>query len=126
MFSTMRATIVGITTVFVLIACGGSDSSSSNGSAACDTTTCGGTRKCDVALGCVECLVDGDCAGRGGPFCIRGSCEACRTNGDCGAAAPACWPGDGDCHPACTNDAGCPPNARFCDTASGICQGCRT
>src|SRR5689334_2541077 len=101
-----RALVVGFAGVVVLVACGGSSSSpgdgSSGGGAACTAaaaTACGG-RKCDAALGCVQCAADTDC-GAGEPFCVHGSCGACRSNTDCGAAAPACWPGDHSCHPAC-------------------------
>jgi hypothetical protein len=94
---------------------------------------CGNGRKCDPALGCVECTVDGDCTAAGrDPFCILGRCEACRTNADCGVAAPACFPGDHQCHASCAVDGGtnCQNgngnnnNATICDPATGACIGC--
>src|SRR4051812_5397465 len=111
---------------FVVVACGsdGDDNSglvgSGGGSFSCGAGACGGG-KCDGALGCVQCLGDGDC-GAGNPFCITGRCEACRSNTDCGAAAPACWPGDHDCHAKCTDNSQCPDrDTKLCDAALGAC-----
>lgn len=119
--------------VAVTGACGGSDAGVGSGNGgigspcATDVATACGAKKCDAALGCVQCLADTDC-GAGDPFCIRGSCEACRTNADCGAAAPSCWPGDNKCHPACTSNAQCTGQGggdpRLCDTTTGACVGC--
>lgn len=95
----------------------------------CDTTataTCA-PRKCDPNLGCVECAVDPDCTGAD-KFCVRGRCEACRANKDCGVAAPVCAPGDNRCHLSCVGDAAvtCQGNAPTCDTTTGACVGCLT
>jgi hypothetical protein len=118
---------------------GGTDGSSSTnpdgntangGAALCDpaaATACSNGRKCDPALGCVECVADGDCTAAGrDPFCILGRCEACRTNTDCGAAAPACYPGDHQCHASCAVDGGakCDGDAPLCDATTGACVGC--
>lgn len=106
------------------------DSTTSTGGA-CDpasTAACGG-RKCDTSLGCVECLADTDCAAAGrDPFCILGRCEACRTNADCGAAAPVCYPADHRCRLSCVGDgaASCNGDAPICDATTGACVGCKT
>ncbi|MBS2014540.1 MAG: hypothetical protein JST00_16760 [Deltaproteobacteria bacterium] len=107
--------------------------------AANDTTTSGpcdpasaaacGARKCDVALGCVDCISDGDCTAAGrDPFCILGRCEACRTNNDCGTAQPVCLPADHRCGSSCIGDAAvtCRGDAPLCNTTTGACVGCRT
>jgi len=96
---------------------------------ACDmasSTVCA-PRKCDPALGCVTCVGDVDCTGAN-KFCVRGSCEACRTNTDCGVAAPVCSPVDNRCHLSCVGDAGikCVGDTATCDTTSGACVGCLT
>lgn len=94
-------------------------------------TACGAGRKCDPALGCVECAADGDCAAAGkDPFCILGRCEACRTNTDCGVAAPVCFPSDHRCHASCLVDGGsrCGQQSAeklpLCDQTTGACVGC--
>lgn len=129
--STRVPLAIAFTTILV-VACGSSDnggvgnSGGAGSGIACDATTastCGG-RKCDAAIGCVDCVLDTDC-GAGSPFCISGKCESCRTNADCGVAAPACWPRDGKCHAACTTNAGCPKDEEICDTGTGACVGCR-
>ncbi|MEA2750392.1 MAG: hypothetical protein QOI41_4535, partial [Myxococcales bacterium] len=96
---------------------------------ACDMAsakTCA-PRKCDATLGCVTCTADTDCTGAD-KFCVRGSCEACRSNADCGVAAPACSPVDNRCHLSCTGDAAvtCAGDTPSCDTATGACVGCLT
>src|SRR5262249_51076127 len=109
----------------------GSSPDGSSNPALCDTasaTACSGQgRKCNPALGCVECIADTDCATGGrDPFCVRGRCEACRTNADCGVAAPICYPGDHRCHVSCAIDGGarCGLATPHCDTATGACVGC--
>ncbi|HEY8078398.1 MAG TPA: hypothetical protein VIF62_29920, partial [Labilithrix sp.] len=99
--------------------------------ATCDakTTTACAPRKCDPNLGCVQCAIDTDCTAAGAdPFCILGRCEACRTNADCGVAAPACFPADHRCHRSCTGDAAvtCPNDLPICDATTGACVGCKT
>ncbi len=160
MFKPLRLVFVSAIGVSVVVACGssdespvqsstdgGADSSINNGGdgggggggggTLCDTAAanaCTGTRKCDPALGCVECVADTDCTAAGrDPFCILGRCEACRTNTDCGVAAPACWPSDHRCHASCLVDAGAggarcgqqsANNLPICDPATGACIGC--
>lgn len=96
---------------------------------ACDTTATAacGPRKCDANLGCVQCVTDPDCTGAD-KFCVRGRCEACRTNTDCGVAAPVCAPGDNRCHLSCLGDAAttCNGDTPICDATSGACVGCQT
>jgi hypothetical protein len=92
---------------------------------------------CDPAtLGCVECLVSGDCiVGGTGAVCVDGRCEGCRTSADCTAPdSPVCAAGacvgcaaSSDCatSPAggvCTDGAcGCATSA---DCAGGrVCEG---
>lgn len=96
---------------------------------ACDmasTAVCA-PRKCDPNLGCVACTTDPDCTGVN-KFCVRGSCEACRTNTDCGVAAPVCSPVDNRCHLSCIGDAAvtCAGDTPQCDTTTGACVGCLT
>jgi hypothetical protein len=154
----MRARLLislGLVTVAWIAACGGSSGSSGDlvasdagdegstspegstvgdGStlppaAACDTTAVAacGTRKCDPSLGCVQCVTNPDCTGTN-KFCIRGRCEACSSNADCGVAAPACSPVDHLCHLSCLNDGGarCQGQTPLCDPATGACVGCQT
>lgn len=107
----------------------GSGADANNSGGACDTASaaaCGG-RKCDTKLGCVECATDGECAAAGkDPFCILGRCEACRTNTDCGVAAPVCYPDDHQCHRSCVGDAAvsCQGNTPLCNATTGACVGC--
>jgi hypothetical protein len=84
-------------------------------------------RKCDANLGCVACTGNVDCTGVN-KFCVRGSCEACRTNTDCGVAAPVCSPVDNRCHLSCLSDAAvtCVGQTPTCDTTTGACVGCVT
>ena len=96
---------------------------------ACDTQAAAlcGARKCDVNLGCVQCVANTDCTGQD-KFCVRGRCEACATHADCGVAAPVCSPVDNRCHVSCVGDgaAPCKGDTPICDTASGACVGCQT
>lgn len=105
------------------------DSSDAAAPGVCDpgaATSCA-PRKCDPNLGCVQCTTDPDCTGAD-KFCIRGRCEACRTNANCGVAAPVCAPGDHQCHTSCIGDAAvsCKGDTPLCDTATGACVGCQT
>ena len=61
---------------------GGADGALASGPCTAAVAAACGTRKCDVTLGCVQCLANTDCPAAD-PFCIRGTCEACRTNADC-------------------------------------------
>jgi Cys-rich repeat protein len=118
--------------LFVVVACSGSNSANGGpapGSALCGvngTNQCGNGRQCDPTLGCVECLSNTDCPASS-KFCIRGHCDVCQSNADCGTGAtPACWPADHQCHPACTGNAQCLPQlGTTCDTSSGDCIGCK-
>jgi hypothetical protein len=85
--------LAGILLVYgtTVLACGNSSSGSGALCGPNGTNQCGPTRQCDPTLGCVECSMDTDCSASA-KFCIRGSCEACRDNFDCGVAAPACFP----------------------------------
>jgi len=87
-------------------------------------SACGG-QKCDAALGCVECLVNGDC-GAGKPICVRGRCGECQANVDCPATKPACWPADRECHVPCKTNDDCTSGGQgICDVGTGQCVGCR-
>lgn len=92
------------------------------------TNACPTNQLCDTALGCVECLVDGDCPST--LFCSRGACVECVTDDDCSAPdQPACW-ADQQCHPACPATA-CPADMPVCDGNKGsatyqACRGCAT
>lgn len=110
------------TLVALAIACGGSDATTPQGGL-CPTAGCGAGRTCDPTLGCVECTTDLNCGGAN-KFCVLGRCEACRSNADCGTAAPACWPKDHQCHPACTGPGDCSGDTPICNTNTGACVGC--
>ncbi len=121
----MRRFASSISVVVVLVACGSdadNPTSVPGGAAGSCATSCG-SKKCDPQLGCVDCLVDGDC---GSKFCVLGKCEACRTNADCSGTTPSCWPGDHECHGSCGQGTACPNNAKLCDSATGACAACRT
>jgi hypothetical protein len=91
----------------------------------CNTTGtfgCVAPIKCDPALGCVTCIGDQDCTGAE-KFCVRGTCDECRTNADCPPTSPACYPKDHRCHKSCVGTS-CPGNSSSCDIATGECVGC--
>jgi Cys-rich repeat protein len=118
--------IVGIFGIGLAGACAGSSSTNVGGAGSGLCASSCGSRQCDPTLGCVDCTSDAQCGG-GDKFCITGKCEACRTNADCGVSAPACWPGDHQCHASCAvaGAQACPGNARICDQPSGQCVGCK-
>src|SRR5215471_12660290 len=124
----MRWMAFALGVLVVVAACGGGNGVTVSGPGA-GSVLCGangtngcGNRKCDAALGCVDCLANTDCPASG-PICVRGSCGQCGTNADCPASTPACWPSDHTCHPACTANSSCPKDSQICDTTSGACVG---
>ncbi|MDP9151770.1 MAG: hypothetical protein M3O36_17745 [Myxococcota bacterium] len=109
-----------------------------------------GLPRCDFALHrCVQCGVNGDCAGDqvceptteqcvfscadGGncpdaePRCSepRHVCVRCETNPDCWTSDTqrVCNPSTGQCV-ECTNDFDCPTGRPFCDGTTNACVGC--
>ena len=69
---------------------------------------------------CAACRDDHDCPSTL-PRCrlLRGTCEQCTSNNDCGLAAPICDPATFRCRVGCVSDAQC-PNQR-CDIAGAVC-----
>jgi hypothetical protein len=98
-----------------------------NGSGLCGSgSVCPQGQQCDPVLGCVVCTTDLQCPASA-RFCLAGSCVQCKANTDCGnGTTPSCWPGDHQCHVACTSNQQCPQdgNARICNVTTGACVGC--
>jgi hypothetical protein len=121
-----RVWLSAVAVVAVVIACGGSsgtDVTNPAGSGLCSNTNACPGAQCDPSLGCVDCTLDSQCTGNN-KFCVLGTCSGCRSNTDCGAATPACWPSDRQCHPACKTAQDCTNQAPICDTISGACVQC--
>ncbi len=96
-----------------------------------NNNACGGnTPVCnDAANRCVQCLADGDCAGRAGtPECVGETCRQCdpATSVGCteNGAAPICEAANFTCR-VCNNDAECVGRAGNLDECvGGRCRAC--
>ena len=81
-------------------------------------------RECADGLVCVDhacvapqCELDLDCDPNN-PFCVEGTCVACRDEADCGDLTPICDVATRECR-ACVEDADCESQA--CDFETGAC-----
>ncbi len=122
---------MGVVVAVVLAACGGRGAGAASGGVTCAPDVararCEDGYACDVALGCVECVVDADCVardpGHDRNVCVRGLCASCHTSADCSDGA-VCGPRDHVCTAPCPA-APC-AEGETCDAASGACFGCQT
>lgn len=76
-----------------------------------------------VADGAGTCAGDRDCAASGMPFCVAGSCVACRNAADCQGSTPVCSAAHA-CVSCAGVDAGCAGTAALCEVDSGRCMEC--
>ncbi len=85
----------------------------------------GARQRCSEDNECVECLNDGHCTAETADFCIANSCEQCRDDDDCSAAAgtPLCDDATKTCIAECTSHGDCTdPTKAQCD--NGNCVAC--
>ena len=86
--------------------------------------------RCDTGTGrCVECVTEGDCAGKPYGHCDvrRHVCIACRTASDCGEHQRCDVDDTQNCLDTCVDDdLPCPVAGFVCDEGRRLCVECRT